>query len=225
LTEELRGLAQHIGITAIAEGYKLLKLKTMGKAIEKMDVGNYRIKIYTDTDPSDPRGNDNLGTMICFHKRYKLGDENHGFKSDDYNGWGELKEAILEQHPAGVILPLYLYDHSGITMNTTGFSCRWDSGQVGFIVAGSKAIKDNFMDTETTDEQLEHAKRILIAEVTEYDQFLTGDVYGYKIFRLTMEGKKAEEVDSCWGFYGLDECIEETIGLARGFTIADEMGE
>ena len=30
-----------------------------------------------------------------------------------------------------VILPLYLHDHSGLTMNTSGFHCPWDSGQVG----------------------------------------------------------------------------------------------
>ena len=24
-----------------------------------------------------------------------------------------------------VCLPLYLYDHGGITMNTTGFACSW----------------------------------------------------------------------------------------------------
>jgi len=32
-----------------------------------------------------------------------------------------------------IMLPLYLYDHSGITMSTGKFSCPWDSGQVGWI--------------------------------------------------------------------------------------------
>ena len=40
---------------------------------------------------------------------------------------GELF-SLVEQMEGMVILPLYLYDHSGITMNTTGFSCPWDSG-------------------------------------------------------------------------------------------------
>lgn len=31
------------------------------------------------------------------------------------------------------ILPLYLYDHSGLTMSTSDFGDRWDSGCVGFI--------------------------------------------------------------------------------------------
>ena len=48
---------------------------------------------------------------------------------------------LLEQSGKFVILSLYLYDHSGITMNTTGFSCPWDSGQVGWIYADADCIK------------------------------------------------------------------------------------
>ncbi len=195
----------------------------MGKSVEKMDVGNYRIKIYDDTNPSSPRKDDNMGTMICFHNCYKLGDEDHGFDSDDYNGWDEMKEAILKKHAGGVILPLFLYDHSGITMNTTGFSCPWDSGQVGFIVASAKAIKDNYMENELTPELLEKAEKLLVAEVDTYAKYLEGDVYGYKIFNLEMDGKKGDKVDSCWGYYGLDECMEEAVSLAREFTIDDEV--
>ena len=39
--------------------------------------------------------------------------------------------SMLESIDGFVFLPLYLFDHSGITMNTSGFSCPWDSGQVG----------------------------------------------------------------------------------------------
>ena len=49
---------------------------------------------------------------------------------------GELF-SLVEQMDGMVILPLYLYDHSGITMNTCGFSCPWDSGQVGWIYASA----------------------------------------------------------------------------------------
>ena len=51
---------------------------------------------------------------------------------------------LLEQSGKFVILPLYLYDHSGITMNTTGFSCPWDSGQVGWIYADADCIKKEY---------------------------------------------------------------------------------
>ena len=32
-----------------------------------------------------------------------------------------------------VYLPVYLYDHSGLVLQTTPFSCPWDSGHVGII--------------------------------------------------------------------------------------------
>lgn len=52
--------------------------------------------------------------------------------------FAELNEIIALEY---VLLPLYLYDHSGITMKTSGFSCPWDSGQVGFIYASKDTFK------------------------------------------------------------------------------------
>jgi hypothetical protein len=202
---------------------KHLKHTIMGKSIEKRDVGNYRIKIYLDTDPSDPRGDDNMGKMICFHNRYNLGDK-HDYNTNDYNGWEEMFKAIDKKEDASIILPLYLYDHSGITMSTSSFYDRWDSGQVGFIVATKKAIRENWGVKNVTEKMREKAESLLIGEVKTYDQYLTGDVYGYRIFDLGLDGKKGKEVDSCWGFYGSDECMNEAISLAEGFTITDEIG-
>ena len=35
-----------------------------------------------DTDFANPRANDNLGVMVCFHRRYNLGDK-HDFKEPE----------------------------------------------------------------------------------------------------------------------------------------------
>ena len=52
-------------------------------------------------------------------------------------------ESYLDK--AGLIwLPIYKYDHGGITYNTTGFSCSFDSGQVGHIFEEKKNIKKEF---------------------------------------------------------------------------------
>jgi len=103
--------------------------------------GNYITRTYQEDSPECPRSWDNLGTMVCFHNRYNLGDK-HDYNSNDYNGWDEMEKDIIKRENVGVILPLYLYDHSGITMNTTGFSCRFDSGQVGFIFVNEKKCKE-----------------------------------------------------------------------------------
>lgn len=46
--------------------------------------------------------------------------------------YSELTEIIGESH---IILPIYAYEHGGITLSTGSFSCPWDSGQVGWIYA------------------------------------------------------------------------------------------
>lgn len=105
----------------------------------------------------------------------------------------EMKE-LLEQSGRFVILPLYLYDHSGITMSTGRFSCPWDSGQVGWIYADADKIKKEY--GELTPENIEKAFHVLESEVETYDYYLTGQCYGYQLF----EGDT--EIDSCWGFLG-----------------------
>ena len=142
--------------------------------------------------------------MVCFHKRYDLGDKTD-YRSEDYDSWKELMLGIIENEGEVFILPLYLYDHSGITISTSSFSCPWDSGQVGFIFVSKHKVKKEGIDEDKVIDYLKN-------EVKTYDQYLTGDVWGYKVYEieecnLGCEHKKL--VDSCWGFYGEDECRSE----------------
>ncbi len=102
-----------------------------------------------------------------------------------------------------VILPLYLYDHSGITMNTCGFSCPWDSGQVGWIYADKRRIEAEY--GKVTPETVEKACQVLEGEVKSYDYFLTGQCYGFQLFREDVE------VDSCWGFLGEIRDVQDDV--------------
>ena len=180
------------------------------EAIETTRKGDYILEIFQDDHYESPREWEPLGTMVCFHGKYNLGDK-HDYNNDDYSTWTELKEAIIEGENAKIILPLYLYDHSGITMNTTGFSCGWDSGQVGWIFASEDRIKKEYNVDVITDDILEKVTNMLKGEVETYDQFLTGDVYGYRVSKVEVCDKGCEheeELDSCWGYYGM-ESVEE----------------
>jgi hypothetical protein len=173
--------------------------------------GNYITRTYRDDSPECPRSWDNLGTMVCFHNRYDLGDK-HDYNSDYYNGWDEMEKDIIKRENVGVILPLYLYDHSGITMNTTGFSCNWDSGRVGFIFISKQKMLQEYGGKIVTQKLKDRVEGYLKSEVETYDQFLTGDVYGYKVFKVdTCEHE--EELDSCWGFYGEEDCMKEGVSV------------
>ena len=174
------------------------------EAVHSERIGKYLIEIYPDSDTDSPRTWDNLGTMVCFHRRYDLGDK-HDYDSGDYSGWEKMKEAIIKQENVHTILPLYLYDHSGITISTGPFSCNWDSGQVGWIFVSKDKVKKEGIDETKVGEYLK-------GEVETYDQYIRGDVYGYRIYEVTtcnLGHDHEEDLDSCWGFYGADYCLQE----------------
>ena len=177
--------------------------------LESIEPAAHRIRIFLDVDAENPREFSSLGKMVCFHSRHILGDENE-WDSGDYNGWDEM-EAAIRAEGAVVILPLYLYDHSGITMSTGAFSCGWDSGQVGFIYALRSDILKCYSRKRLSRQLLARAEKVLEGEVEIYDQWLTGEVYGYQI-----EGPKCEE--SCWGFYDREYMVQEARGQIEHVT-------
>lgn len=182
--------------------------------VEVLEFGPVTAEIFQDEDPRNPRTDyDNFGTMVCFHGRYDLGDK-HDIRLEDIGGGEALDEYLRKKLHAVVILPLYLYDHSGITIRTSSFSCPWDSGQVGFIyVSREKAVEEFGNLTKAKFKKIE---ALLESEVETYDQYLCGDVYGYV---LKDYGK---EVESCWGFYGLDYIREEVARLASDLNKHEE---
>ncbi|KZN20778.1 MULTISPECIES: hypothetical protein [Pseudomonas] len=175
---------------------------------------NMTIEVVQDSDAESPRKWDNLGVMVCAHRRYTLGDEdglsqvvafikehvsetsleNIGFDEGDLPS---IEKALLLSGKA-VVIPLHLYDHSGITMSTSPFHCQWDSGQVGFIYVSKEAVLKEFGWKQMSPKRTLQVAQTLNSEVVVYDQYLQGDVWG---FRVNADG---EDSDSCWGFYGSD---------------------
>ena len=127
-------------------------------------------------------------------------------------------------------MPLWLYDHSGITMScgarTGQYADRWDSGQVGWIIT----LKKKFMEENplvTEENWRQKAFDIMEEEVKVYDQYLTGDVYGFTLYSADPEDDEPDwsEEDSCWGFFGtdiLENGIEDYVG--NGLREAVEAG-
>jgi hypothetical protein len=149
---------------------------------------DFEIEIYQDIDPMDPRSWDNLGVMACHHGRYKLGDLHNSMCIQELNEYVNRKDVVS--------LPLYLYDHSGITMKTSRFSCPWDSGQVGYIYVTYENIKKNWNVKRVTKKLIKQTAEMLENEVKIYNDYLIGNVYGYVVKR------NGSQVDSCWGYIG-----------------------
>lgn len=113
-------------------------------------------------------------------------------------------------YPHLVSLPLWLYDHGGITISCGDrvypYNDRWDSGLVGWIVYARQ--KDDGEDWR------EKAFDRMRAEVEEYDHYLQGEVYGFTLY------ENGEEIDSCWGYYGDDLAKNGILDEGPGLTEA-----
>lgn len=169
------------------------------------------VRLVYDEDPPDPRKEyDNLGTMAAFHRRYNLGDEGHGINADSFDGWDEMREHIEKELGALIVLPLYLFDHSGLHISTKDFADPWDSGRVGFIFVTREKLEQEYSTKRITRKILETARKVLEGEVQTYDDFLSGQVYG-----LVHEDSNGGRIDSMYGIYGLEYAREEAQAWCR----------
>jgi hypothetical protein len=200
----------------------------------------YTLEVIRDDYPESPRNWDNLCTMVCWHRDYDLGDK-HNFHDpdelmqhlyldvtgkhwcDDHES-DKWKDVYRELEKTGLVLikTINAYEHSGITVSTSNsypYNDRWDAYCVGFIYVTKKTIFEEYSDV-TEENWKERADECLEGEMKTYDQFLTGDVYGYRLTKkvnkqdkcphcgeIIREYEDEVEEDSCWGFYG--DCIED----------------
>lgn len=168
----------------------------------------FRLVIRRDEDPVDPRRmGDNFGKLVCFDK-YLQGD-NHGFRDKDEflktllighfgdeekaeEFWDRMEQEYLcdpekvrddhileELSKDHIILPVYLYRHSGDTVSTEPFSDPWDSGQIGWIYADRASVTAQFGDMN--DFTIPLAKQVLENEVATWNDYIMGENYVYDL--------------------------------------------
>jgi len=182
--------------------------------IEQVLYKDHLIRIEADLEPMDPREWDNFGTMVCFHGRYALGDKHELLitQSPNFSSWSEVRDHIEAELGAMVILPLFLYDHSGISIKVgswTGVAphAQFDSGQVGFIYCTDGDMVREGIKT------LDQAEALLRNEVLIYDKYLRGDMYTYFIEKEVIcthcNHASAEFSDSCSGWDSVESAIME----------------
>ena len=164
----------------------------MTDAIETFEHNGFKVKLCLDPEPMNPRKEfDHFTTLACWHRRQNLGDAQIVPTSAK-----DLTEEMGEEDILA-ILPLYIYEHGGITMRTGAFSDQWDSGQVGWGYVTREQAKQLGSPPEGGESAQAYYERVIREEVAEYDQYLTGQVYGYIV-----EDEDGDHIDSCWGFYG-----------------------
>jgi hypothetical protein len=140
------------------------------------------------------------------------------YEEKDFTEFIEFAIDKLSEH--AIVLPLVLLDHSGLCMRVGNSFAEdpggWDSSRIGFIYATFEDIKNELCYTSRKKKNpdlkpvkriskklLEKARQMLINEVKEYSQYLEGDICAFKIF------DEEEMIDSCYGFYDQEHCIQE----------------
>jgi hypothetical protein len=185
--------------------------------LKVLDKDGLRIEVNFEEHPAfSPREWDNLTKMVCLHKRYQLGDD-HRYTEDMFSSWGELRDEIERDHDVVAIEPIYMYDHSGITISTSPFRSSWDSGQIGWIFITEERLDTMGMkDEHRTEERFD---KVIDSDIDVYDKYIRGEVY-----RFTVEDKKTGEIlDSCSGFYERDMALDEAKRIVE--TILDRRRE
>lgn len=194
----------NVGIMFCKHGRYNLGDKDAEDPIEEYDV--WELDGYVMDEDHWEAALDGLRDQLRWEKAWVM----HGGEEDGDRPADKLEETIntVRYHceettecrvreDVAIILPLYLYDHGGITISHGRFSCPWDSGQVGLHYMTKEAVQREW------DGDLEKAKKYMEGELETYDHYLRGNVWGFYI-----ETEDGEYLDSCGGFFG-DE-IEET---------------
>ncbi|HEY3379437.1 MAG TPA: hypothetical protein VGL77_18315 [Armatimonadota bacterium] len=152
--------------------------------------------IIPDTQADSPRHGETLGIMVCWHRRYVLGDP-HAYPTP------QVFAAAIPQDEI-IALPMYLFDHSGLSLSTSSErfracdSAAWDWGQVGYIYVRRADVRRAYGVTRISRRVRTRVLDVLRGEVDVYDQYLRGDVYAYSL----TDRQTGALLDSCGNFFG-----------------------
>lgn len=223
-------------------------------AVEHYEHAGVQVEIFYDPDALSPRDADNLGEMYVSYRGHNLGD--HQLPSDGLpdidcpvcqaddaeaseevcercEDWGHISPTLAEwltSINALAAMPLFVYDHSGISIRGgrlvmldednvdpddthgagrfVGDAQGWDTSFVGFMIVTEESISRlcGEGDEYSSKEWLDSALR---SELEEYDRYLRGEVYYFRV----AEGTPFE--DSCGGFIGIEYAKEEASRAAQ----------
>lgn len=164
------------------------------QTIETIKHRGKTICIYQDEDAQSPQEyGDNGMFLVAGHRDFYVGPpgQERGF---------DVAQVIEDHRETHWVFPLEAYIHSGVALALSGegnFPDRqWDVSQLGAVLCAKKEWRLQ-----------KSARRAALSYVQTWNQYLSGDVYGY----VVDEGGADK---SCWGFYGLAYCITEAKSVA-----------
>ena len=166
--------------------------------IESEVYKGHTINVYPDEGVGNPlHEHDLMCTFVSFHSNYNLGN------TKDFKTRGDFLEFWEENIRDLIVLPLYIYDHSGITISTGEFSCPWDSGQFGWVFYDRRNDKNEGYSNYTKAQII----KIMKDTVKYIDYYVSGQCYYIKII-----DKFGEELDAFDYIGKMDDAIRDAKG-------------
>jgi len=183
-----------------------------------LEYEGYTIDAHDMDDVENPMKDNDLQPVIVLHnqaqRRYGWNNHDewarrinvtldqiadHGVIKSLYGKGGALDviDRWLRIHHKTRSFPFSAIEHSGVAVYLGSEAHMqdpggWDSGWVGWILYNAELAGY----PEITDDQLDEGMR---AAFGEFACWVSGDVFGY-----TITDPDGEEVEGCWGFFGLD---------------------
>ncbi len=156
----------------------------------------------------------------CISADSSIGDDEIAGEMEDELDLGE-KLQLIEESGEVVMLPISMYEHSGITLwlgsKDSHFDSQWDCSSIGFAyVEKNTAEEEGMLDPgeKYKHDWKEWAYAMMEGEMQTYDQFVRGEVYGYMIEDENGEEATDSNLCGCWGFIG-DDGKEDMLSEAK----------
>lgn len=170
---------------------------------------DWKIEIETDSDSDNPRDWSNLGEFcVSNYSRYIRNESEIEIESES-----DFK-ALEKTH---IILPVSVYDHSGVSIYIGSPCDRWDSGQIGWYIVSKEKIKQNFNVKRISQKLKSRVIEYLENEVETFNKWVNNEVYSFTLYH------NGEEEDSCGGFYDIDDIYEYLPSEYRDSFSVEEM--
>lgn len=135
------------------------------------------------------------------------------------------------QRVGATVVPVYMYEHGDICLSLGPFSDPWDSGTLG-VILWTKEEQEAYWghSSEARDPEVE-----IRARFYTYNEYIQGEVYRVEVLDPAMEldylrkregqadlaledlsiydlefiARKADQIMSCGGYYGLSDALDE----------------
>jgi len=160
--------------------------------MEKINYRGIGIEIIPDEDCESPNEWDNDRFIVYDHRDFYV--EKKGFNPKEIFDYFEENAYKKVLYKGYFVFTLYAYIHSGVYLSLGRgrypFNDRWDVSSTGSVLI--KRTSGTWTEAK--------ARKVAEGLIETWNQYLSGDVYGYNIEQLN---------ESCWGYYGKDVCLQE----------------